>query len=84
MHSSTICSSVFAINSGDVVRFKDAKSNESPDSSASSRHLPKSPSLSTGPFFAFFDIVVIGAALPAIGLLFARDNNVTSEQAGVK
>ena len=28
--------------------------------------------------------LVIGAALPAIGLLFARDNNVTSEQAGVK
>jgi len=28
--------------------------------------------------------LVLGAVLPAIGLLFARDNNVTSEQAGVK
>lgn len=26
----------------------------------------------------------IGIAVPAIGLLFARDNNVTSEQAGAK
>lgn len=28
--------------------------------------------------------LVLGAAMPAIGLLFARDNNVSSEQAGVK